>query len=151
LLLAQEPPREPITVEADQLEMSSESGLSTYKGNVEMRQGSMLLRAETVVLRSSGSDLQVAIADGKPVYLERTDPQSGELLKANAIHMEYRISEGLLEMKQEAHLWRGKDEFSGDHIIYELDNRVVRAFGEKNGKEDGRVRVILQPRKEEQP
>lgn len=151
LLLAQEPLREPISVEADQLEMNSESGLSTYKGNVEMRQGSMLLRADSVVLHSKGSDLQVAIANGKPVYLERTDPKSGELLKANAIHMEYRISEGLLEMKQDAHLWRGKDEFSGDHIIYELDNRVVRAFGEKNGKEDGRVRVILQPRKEEQP
>jgi lipopolysaccharide export system protein LptA len=150
LLFAQVPPTQPITVEADRLEMNSESGLSTYEGNVEMHQGSMLLRADTVVLHSRGNDLQMAVAQGKPVYLERTDPKTGELLKANAIHMEYRISDGLLEMKEEAHLWRGKDEFSGDHIIYELDTRVVRAFGLKNGKDEGRVRVILQPRKEEQ-
>lgn len=151
LLLAQgQLSQQPITVEADRLEMSSESGLSTYEGNVEMRQGSMLLRADSVVLRSSGTDVQVAVAQGKPVYLEHTDPETGERLKANASHMEYRIADGLLELRQEAHLWRGKDEFSGDHIIYELDNRIVRAFGQKDSKEDGRVRVILQPRKEEQ-
>ena len=151
LLLAQEPSSEPITVEADRLELNSRSGLSTYQGNVEMRQGTLLLRADKVVLHSKGSNLQLAVADGKPVYLERTDPQTGELLKANASHMEYRIGAGVLEMKEQAHLWRGKDEFSGDHIIYELNKRVVRAFGEKNGKDEGRVRVILQPRKEEQP
>ncbi len=151
LLLAQQPSREPITVEADRLELNSKSGLSTYQGNVEMRQGTLLLRADKVVLHSKGSNLQLAVADGTPVYLERPDPQTGELLKANASHMEYRIGEGVLEMKEQAHLWRGKDEFSGDHIIYELNKRVVRAFGEKNGKDEGRVRVILQPRKEEQP
>ena len=150
MLLAQQPSREPITVEADRLVINSESGLSTYEGNVEMRQGSMVLRANTLVLHSRGSNLQVAVADGKPVYLERTDPQSGELLKANASHMEYRIADGVLEMKQEAHLWRGKDEFSGDHIIYELDKRIVRAFGQKGGTDEGRVRVILQPKEEKQ-
>lgn len=150
LLLAQESSRQPITVEADRLNISGESGLSTYEGNVEMRQGTMLLRADTVVLHSKGSAVQVAVADGKPVYLEHTDPQTGELLKANANHMEYRIRDGQLELKQQAHLWRGKDEFSGDHIIYELSTRVVRAFGQQNGKEDGRVRVILQPREEKQ-
>lgn len=151
LLLAQEQARQPITVEADRLEMNSESGLSTYQGNVEMRQGNMLLRADSVVLHSSGNEVKVAVANGKPVYLESTDPKTGEVLKANAAHMEYRIGDGLLELKEEAHLWRGKDEFSGDHIIYELENQVVRAFGQQNGKDEGRVRVILQPRKEEQP
>jgi lipopolysaccharide export system protein LptA len=90
------------------------------------------------------------VADGAPVYLERTDPQTAELIKANANHVEYRLDEGVLEMQQRAHLWRGEDEFSGDHIIYELDNRVVRAFGQKDGADGGRVRVILQPREEQQ-
>jgi lipopolysaccharide export system protein LptA len=150
LLLAQQPSRGPITVEADRLEMDNASGISTYEGDVEMRHGSMLLRADTVVLHSRGSELQKAVADGAPVYLERTDPQTGELIKANAVHVEYRLDEGVLEMQQRAHLWRGEDEFSGDHIIYELDNRVVRAFGQKDGTDGGRVRVILQPREEQQ-
>lgn len=145
LLAAQGIPRAPISVVADRLEMSSESGRSTYEGNVEMRQGNMLLRADSLQLQSSGTTLQRATARGKPAILESTDPQTGEQLKANAAHIEYRISEGVLELKEGAHLWRGKDEFSGDHITYELDKQVVRAFGQKNGSEDGRVRVILQP------
>jgi lipopolysaccharide export system protein LptA len=150
LLPAQEPLREPISVEADRLEMDSATGLSTYQGNVEMRQGNMLLRADTVVLHSRGRELQMAVADGSPVYLEQTDAKTGEVIKANALHVEYRIAKGQLEMKEQAHLWRGKDEFSGDHIIYDLSKHVVRAFGQKEGSEEGRVRVILQPRKEEQ-
>lgn len=149
MLLAQDLPRQPISVVADRLEMSSETGRSTYEGNVEMRQGDMLLRADSLQLHSSGTTLQVAIARGKPAHLERPDPETGELLKADAAYIEYRINEGLLEMKEGASLWRGKDKFSGDHIIYELDNRVVRAFGQKNGAENGRVRVIIQPNRED--
>jgi lipopolysaccharide export system protein LptA len=146
--------QQPITVEADRLEMNNASGISHYQGNVIMTQGSMLLRANSVTLHSSGSELQRAEANGTPVYLERTDPQSGELLKANAGYIEYQIPQGLLEMKGEAHLWRGQDEFSGEHIVYELDKRIVRASGQNGGEETGRVKVILQPAKEpngEQP
>ncbi len=148
MLFAQELPRQPISVVADRLEMSSETGRSVYEGNVEMRQGDMLVHADSLQLISNGTTLQVAIARGKPAHLERTDPQTGELVKADAAYIEYRINDNLLEMKEGASLWRGKDEFSGDHIIYELDNRVVRAFGQRDGEENGRVRVIIQPKRE---
>lgn len=148
MLLAQEPTQQPISVVADRLEMSSETGLSTYQGNVEMRQGNMLLRADSLQIRSSGKTLKSVTARGNPAYLERPDPQSGEILKATAGHIEYRIDDNLLEMRGAAQLWRGNDEFSGEHIIYELENRVVRAFGQKEGEENGRVRVIIQPKGE---
>jgi lipopolysaccharide export system protein LptA len=151
LWAAETPERKPITVEADRLEMNNTTGVSRYQGNVVMTQGSLLLRADNVVLHSQGKTLQRAEASGSPVYIERPDPQSGELMKANAAFMAYQIPEGILEMKGEAHLWRGKDEFSGERIVYELDKRVVRAGGQKNGEEqNGRVKVILQPATQEQ-
>jgi ABC-type multidrug transport system ATPase subunit len=64
LALAQQPAVQPISVVADRLEMSSETGRSTYEGNVEMRQGDMLLRADSLQLLSTGTALQVAIARG---------------------------------------------------------------------------------------
>lgn len=156
LLWASEVPeqQQPITVEADRLEMDNASGISHYQGNVVMTQGGMVLRADSVTLHSQGGELRLAVAKGVPVYLERPDPQNGELLKAKAAYMEYQIQKGLLEMSGAAHLWRGKDEFSGEHIVYELDNRIVRASGQKDGEKGGRVRVILQPvpqEKEPQP
>ncbi len=146
LWAAEAPERSPITVEADRLEMNSASGVSQYQGNVIMTQGTLLLRADQVILHSRGKTLQRAEASGAPVYLERPDPQSGELIKAQAATIDYRIPEGFLEMKGEAHLWRGKDEFSGERIVYELDERVVRASSGKSAEErNGRVKVILQP------
>jgi len=148
-------PTQPITVEADRLEMDNASGTSHYQGNVVMTQGGLVLRADSVTLNSKGSALQLAVANGSPVYLERPDPETGEVIKASASHMEYQIAKGLLEMSGQARLLRGKDEFSGEHIVYELDNRIVRATGKsKEGEEGGRVRVILQPstlQKEPQP
>lgn len=141
----------PLTVEADQLELNQQTGVSIYQGNVRMQRASMLLQAERLELHSDGNRVQLAIADGEPVHLERDDPQSGEQIRAEATHMEYRIASGQLELRGEAHLWRGGDEFSGNHLIYDSSKRVVRAFGDKKSDDDGRVRVILQPEQETQP
>jgi len=141
--------QQPIMVEADRLEMDNASGVSHYQGNVVMNQGNLQLRANSVTLHSRGSELTRAVANGTPVHLEKTDPKTGEQIKANATNMEYKLTEGLLEMNGKAHLWRDKDEFTGEHIVYDLNKRVVRATGQKTGEEGSRVKVILQPQKKE--
>lgn len=149
LSAAEAPQQQPITVEADRLEMDNAKGVSHYSGQVVMSQGNLQLRASSVTLHSKGSTLQKAIADGSPVYLEKKDPQTSDSIKANAAHMEYNLQDGLLEMNGNAHLWRGKDEFTGEHIVYDLNKRIVRATGQKSGEKGGRVKVILQPTKKE--
>jgi lipopolysaccharide export system protein LptA len=136
----------PITVEADRLELNQKSGISIYQGHVRLEQKGMLLQSDRLELHNDGKKLQLAIADGTPVHLEQTDPQTGELTRAEAQHMEYRFSDGQLELTGKAHLWRSSDEMSGNHLIYDSTNRTVRAFGNKQG--NGRVKVILQPEKE---
>lgn len=141
--------KQPITVEADRLEMNNSTGFSNYRGNVVITQGNLKLRADSVSLYSRGNELQRAEATGSPVHLERPDPETGELIKANAAFIKYLIPEGRLEMKGDAHLWRGKDEFSGEQIVYELNKRVVRASSKNDdGGQKGRVKVILQPAKQ---
>ena len=136
----------PITVEADSLELNQKSGISTYQGHVRLEQQGMQLQADRLELHNDGKQLKQAIADGKPVHLEQTDPQTGEKMRAEALHVEYRFEDGQLELMGEAHLWRSGDQMSGNHLIYDSTNRTVRAFGNKQG--NGRVRVILQPEKE---
>jgi lipopolysaccharide export system protein LptA len=138
----------PITVEADRLELDQQKGTSVYEGNVSMRQQSLLLKAERLELHSKEGRLLKAVADGSPVHLERREPQTDVLTRAEASHMEYSFDTGLLEMTGNAHLWRGGDEFSGKQLTYDTSNQVVRAFGDQEQSGDGRVRVILQPEKE---
>lgn len=142
---------QPISVEADQLELNQKTGISIYTGNVRMQQGSTLLLAERLELHSVNKQLKEGYADGTPAHMEQVDPETGELIRAEALHMEYRFDDGQLVLKREAHLWRGGDEFSGSHLIYDKANKSVRAFGDKKNNGDGRVRVILQPEKETRP
>lgn len=140
------PPPSPITVEADSLELNQKSGVSVYQGHVRLEQKGMLLESDRLELHNEGKKLHRAIADGSPVHLEQTDPQTGERMRAEALHMEYRFADGQLELEGEAHLWRGGDEMSGNHLIYDSSKRTVKASGDKQG--NGRVKVILQPEKE---
>lgn len=142
---------QPVTVEADQLEVNRKTGISIYQGNVRMRQGSTLLLAERLELHSTDKQLTAGFADGSPAHIEQRDPETGELLRGQALRMEYRFDDGQLILRQKAHLWRGSDEFSGEHLIYNRHNKSVRAFGDKDSGEKGRVRVILQPEKERTP
>ena len=135
----------PITVEADQLEIDQKSGISIYQGNVRLQQQTLLLLAERLELRSEQGEISRVYAEGSPVHLEHKDPQTGSLTRADASRMEYRLGEGILELKGDARLWREGEEFSGTHLIYESETQVVRAFGDPQGEESGRVRMILQP------
>lgn len=137
------PPAAPVTVEADSLELNQKTGVSLYEGNVRLQQDAMLLQADRLELHSDGKRLTQAIADGTPVHLEQTDPQTGEVTRAEALHIQYRFSSGQLELTGDAHLWRGGDKFSGNHLVYDAEARTVRASGNKEGK--SRVKVILQP------
>lgn len=146
-VLAQ-PGNAPITVEADQLEINQKSGVSTYQGDVRLQQQTLLLLANHLELHSDQDGVKQAYAEGAPVHLEHRDPETGALTRAEASRMEYRLGEGVLELKGNARLWREGEEFSGSHLIYESDTQVVRAFGDKQGEENGRVRMILQPNKD---
>lgn len=137
----------PITVEADRLELDQQKGISVYEGNVSMQQQSLLLKADRLELHNKEGQLSAAIADGSPVHLERREPQSDVLTRAEASHMEYNFSTGMLEMKGNAHLWRAGDEFSGKELTYDTTKQVVRAVGEQGQSGNGRVKVILQPEK----
>lgn len=142
-------PQGPITIEADRLELSQMDGRSHYQGNVEMQQGEMQLRADNLQLEQQQGQLQRAIADGQPVFLRLPDEQSGGLIRAEARYIDYHFGQDRIELKGEAVLWRGGDEFRGEHLIYHITQRTVQAFGRTNGADegggDGRVRIILQP------
>lgn len=145
-VVAADTARGPITVEADRLELNQKTGISIYQGDVVLEREGMQLKAERLELHSDGKELQQAIADGEPAQLERTDPQTGQHIRARALHMEYHLGSGALELDGEAYLWRDGDEFNGQHLTYDARAGTVRASGDKQG--NGRVRIILQPKKE---
>ena len=138
--------QEAITIEADQLEINQLDGRSQYHGTVMLQQGQLQLQADSLQIEQQAGQLKRAIADGLPVRLQLPDEQSDHLIRAEANHMDFHFEENVVELKGRAVMWRGGDEFRGEHLIYHIDTRSVQAFGQAgtdNG--DGRVRIILQP------
>lgn len=137
-----------IRIEADQLELDQKKGFSLYQGHVRLQRGDTLLHADRLELHSKAGKVTLAIADGTPVQMEMRDEQSGKTDRAEARHVEYRLDDGMIELRGTAQLWHGGDRFSGERLLYDDNKQQVRAFG--NEKTQERVRVILQPEKEQQ-
>lgn len=137
-----------IHIEADKLELDQKKGFSLYQGHVRLQRGETLLQADRLELHSKAGKVTLAIANGAPVQMEMRDTQTGKTDRAEANHVEYRLDDGMIELQGTAQLWHDGDRFSGERLLYDDNRQQVRAFGNEQTKD--RVRVILQPEKEQQ-
>ena len=137
---------EPIQLDADEAEIDNVSGISVYTGNVILTQGLREITGErmTVHTAEGGRTLSRVIVEGQPaVYTEQPDGE-GELVRAEAPRMEYYASgPERMVLLDGGRLTRGRNEFSGEVIEYNLESEVVNARGDR---ETGRrTRMTLFP------
>ncbi|KAF0190685.1 MAG: lipopolysaccharide export system protein LptA [Gammaproteobacteria bacterium] len=134
---------QPVAIEADSLSIDDKQGLSTYRGNVRVTQGSIEIIAETVTVHSPGRELKEVIGLGKPAsFRQMLEGDDGEVRAAAATIAIYP-DDNRVVLTGDAHLWRGKNEFSGNRIEYDSAQDIVRATAAASG--DQRVKVIIQP------
>jgi lipopolysaccharide export system protein LptA len=133
---------QPIQVEADSAEIDDGKGVSTYQGNVVIRQGSIRIEADRVTVQQKGSGSEKVTAVGSPVRFQQ-QPDKGELVKARAKRAEYAIDSELLYLLGDAVLIQGSDNFRSDRIIYDRGHAVVKAGAAAQGKQ--RVQMTIQP------
>lgn len=134
---------QPISIEADSLAIDDRQGVSTYRGNVRVTQGSIEVLAETVTVKSPGRELKEVICSGNPAsFRQLLDGADGEV-RAAARTISIYPPEDRVVLTGDAHLWRGKNEFSGNRIEYDSARDIVRANAAASG--DQRVKVIIQP------
>ena len=134
-----------INVEADSVEIDHKQGVSVYKGNVTLTQGSIHLDADIVTLYSRNNDVEKAVAEGKPAHYRQRPDGKAEDTRAEAQRMEYYTGTGKLILLEGAHVWQEQNQFSGNRIEYDTERSVVNASKAKSGRE--RVQVIIQPKK----
>ncbi|MGE0080692.1 MAG: lipopolysaccharide transport periplasmic protein LptA [Thiohalomonadaceae bacterium] len=130
---------QPIHIQADRVLVDEARKVSTYEGNVELSQGTLRVTAERVEVLRSGNGVERLVATGAPVTFRQRPDNSEEDIRGQASRVEYTAASALLELIGDAHLWQGRDEFSGPRISYESGQNRVRAEGE------GRVRAIIHP------
>lgn len=138
---------QPINIEADTADLDDNAGITVYRGNVIVTQGSLHLTGDTVTVFSPERNLKEVKAEGNPARFKQRPDNKNEDMRAQSRIMIYRVDEEKLVLLEDAHLWQGKDEISGNRIDYDIKADVGKAVkGEKE-----RVKVTIQPRSKTQP
>lgn len=139
---------QPMRIEADRLDIDDAKGVSVYRGNVVVRQGTLELRADEIrAYRTPGGRraLERIVANGKPANFKQRPDGAQEDVRGSAVQIEYYFTPERLILQGNARLQQAGDEFSSHRIEYEIDVQQVKAAQGAGGEE--RVRVTLQPRR----
>ncbi|OAN16539.1 lipopolysaccharide transport periplasmic protein LptA [Photobacterium jeanii] len=133
---------QPIYIDSDKQDLDMQNNTVTFTGNVILRQGSIDIRADKVVVTRPGgkSGQEVIDAYGKPATFHQV-MDDGKPIDGEALEMRYETSIEFLKMTNEALLIQDGSEIRGKVITYKIDEQKLAAqSGDKK-----RVTTILQP------
>jgi lipopolysaccharide export system protein LptA len=135
---------QPIHIEADRGELDNRKQVAVYRGNVHLTQGTLRIDSDILtIFYTPEKKLKKIIAEGQPAWYQQHSNDNSEDMRAKALRMEYHANNATIYLFQKAHVWQGTNEFTGDHIEYDTEHRIVRGQGSKAGA--GRVHVTIRP------
>lgn len=134
---------QPIQIEADKLEIDDSRHISVYQGNVSMRQGSLDIKADRIVLHfDADKNLEWLDITGSPAVFKQLNARQ-QPISGSAQRMKYHEQQSLLEMNGNARFKSDEDSLESDTISINTETEAIQA-GDPQGK--SRVRMLIQPR-----
>ena len=149
-----------IEIEADSAEMDDIKGITIYRGDVVVTQGSIKMTGHTMtVYFDDNDDMELVIMQGTPATYRQLPDNSEIYDEAEALQMEYYALKDYVILIDEALVTQEGLRFSGSRIEYDTVLSQVKAKGstktakQKDNKEqkkkDGRVKITIKKKKEE--
>ncbi len=116
----------PINIKADSAEINDATGVSIYKGNVVITQGTMKLTGDVVTLETANKKVKVIISQGDlSTFTQVTD--DGRTVNAEAEKMVYKISDNEIVLTQRAKLTEAGNSFASDRIVFYTNRETILA------------------------
>ena len=132
-----------LEVEADSVTFNEKTGVSVYRGDVKIVRGEITLRGDVIEVLTKDGAISKLVSTAKPSRLVRNDPE--RTLHAEALRIEYRAAQDIMDLRGAARIRDNWKSLRGDHIIYDVRKKIVKATKEKN-----RVKLTLRPEKQKQ-
>ena len=142
----------PIEIESNSADIDNKKGVSIYRGDVVMVQGTTRITGDTVTIYSKERSVTKVIAKGvntRAYYEEQQDKGQGTL-QAWGHTINYDVLKENIELIKNAELAQKGDTFKGENIHYNLTLQTVNAKGKPREGNSGRVQMVIQPRPEKQ-
>tara|TARA_R110002126_G_scaffold98045_35_gene228223 strand:- start:14569 stop:15063 length:495 start_codon:yes stop_codon:yes gene_type:complete len=137
---------QPIAIASDNNETSIKDYVSVYTENVEIRQGSLNIKADRLEINASaGKGNEIFLATGSPVRYSQL--VTGDLpVTASAAEISYDRANRTLTLSGNAQLSQSGSEVQAAVIRYNIETQQISAEG---GSEQKRVTTIFTPENKE--
>jgi len=134
---------QPIHIKAQEVIRDETEGQTVYQGGVTLRQGSIRIAADRVLVRHAYSEADRIIAYGSPATIQqRFSADDEELVYARARTIQYVRAQNRGELRHDAELEQGETVLTSERIDYNLERQVIRASSPETGQ---RVRMVIPP------
>ena len=140
----------PIDLEADTVKVDDAKQISTYSGNVILTQGSLIIRADKLIVREDTSGFQHSTSIGNPTTFKQKREGKDEYMEGSALRIEYDGRMDKVQLYTKAWVKRGEDIVHGDYISYDANAEYAEVIGGTKSADgvtsSGRVRAVIQPK-----
>jgi len=133
--LADDGRHEQIKITADFFEMQRRPRVSVFRGNVEVRQGMVVIEAEQLtVYFDKHKQMTKLEAAGQPAYFRRQAAEKKLRLTAQALTIRYDVLKQEIELIEKAQAKQGEDEFRGPYMLYNFADQTITLAASKLGR-----------------
>jgi len=148
---------QPINIEADQAEADDSLGVTIYRGDVIITQGSMRILGDTVTIHfDNNQDITKVVATGRPAKFRQKPDGEVDFQNAEAHTLEFYTAKDTIVMLGEAHSWQGDNRIKAEKIVYDTKAGKVKAesltaldgeTSSEDGESSTRVSITIAPKK----
>lgn len=134
---------QPAEVKSDKQTLDMETNTVTFIDNVVIKQGTIEIKADKVVVTRPGGDQSKMIIEGfgNPVTFYQMQDSGKPVKKAMGRKLRYEIANDFVVLTGDAYLEQLDSNIKGDRITYLVKKQQMEAFSDK-GK---RVTTVLLP------
>jgi lipopolysaccharide export system protein LptA len=116
---------------SDQFDYHTNSGLATYRGNVDVSGTNLVLKAGVLEVKLPMEDRQLqTITAEQDVTVDYDLPAPESRIHATGQRAVYRVDTGLVRVTGQPAWQTGQRQGSGDELVIDRTNKVFRALGE---------------------
>ena len=142
-LMALESDRQkPLEVSANSTEGTLGDGVTTLRGSVDIRQGTLRITANEAEVKKIDGRVASVTFRGQPAFLEQEIEEQG-LVQATANIIDYQVASGLVTLTGSADVKHPQYQISGELLTYDLNIQHFQGSGDENG--NGRIHIRLDP------
>src|SRR5438067_534100 len=92
----------PVNIESDRMTADDAKKLATFEGSVVLTQGTLVIRADRIVVRQDEAGFQYGVAYGKPAKFRQKREGYDEFVDGEALRLEYDGRAERVELFDEA-------------------------------------------------